>query len=72
MTYYSKQSRKYHREYRCIGSIYGSLTFTSIREKDDGRFYVTGSIMGEDKINKDFSECDEANQRAIEFMREYP
>lgn len=58
-----------YRQYDSVSSEFGTMTYASITEKD-GQFYVTGCIMGRDKVEEDVDNAKDANRRAIDFMEE--
>lgn len=69
--YEPDKSGKEYREYDCSSSEFGTMTYTSISEKD-GEFFVTGCLMGRDKVEESFDNAKEANRRAINFMEDNP
>lgn len=69
--YNADNSEENYREYDCISSEFGTMTYASVTEKDD-EFFVTGCIMGRDKVEESFDNAKDANRRAIDFMEENP
>lgn len=59
------------REYSCTDSYYGVNTYVNITKRN-GEFFLTASIMSRDKQKDSFDTPEEANNKAIEFMKNNP